>query len=510
MELQELELLLRSHAGVRDAVVVRPRPTAGSDALVAYVVPDFEQNMPAAGAVEHAQVERWRKIYESIYNAPPAHGDPLFNIVGWTSGYDRTAIPAAAMRAWIDDSVQRILSCSPRSVLELGCGTGLVLFRVAPYCESYCATDVSAAALAYVKSVLSSAECFEHGHIPITLLECPADDFSGIPARSFDVVVMNSVTQHFPGESYLNRVLARALQAVAPRGKIYIGDVRNLATLHASHLAMQLERAASELATDKLRERTSRAMALDQELVISQDYFRSLPARFPAVKAVEIQLKRSGYDNELTRFRYEVLLHCSDQPHIDVDSRITWQQSLTVPAIALLLKDGSADLLQIADIPNPRVAACLRTVSYVRQQRLSSIGQLRAALQQPLRCDELEGIEPRELVQLGGKYGYEVELHASADGDAAKFDAVFRRSLAERDAERPIPARAECATPIGHDLTNDPLCARASRRLIVELRARLAAALPSDMVPTILTVQRLPRTAGGEIDRSKLPQPELF
>ncbi len=41
---------------------------------------------------------------------------------------------------------------SPRRVLEVGFGTGMVLFRIAPGCELYHGIDLSAAALARVKT----------------------------------------------------------------------------------------------------------------------------------------------------------------------------------------------------------------------------------------------------------------------------------------------------------------------------------------------------------------------
>ena len=43
-------------------------------------------------------------------------------------------------------TVDDILALKPRRVLEIGCGTGLLLFRVAPHCESYVGVDFSAPA----------------------------------------------------------------------------------------------------------------------------------------------------------------------------------------------------------------------------------------------------------------------------------------------------------------------------------------------------------------------------
>jgi len=47
------------------------------------------------------------------------------------------SIPAEQMREWINDRVERILALQPSRVLEIGCGTGLMLFQIAPHCTEY-------------------------------------------------------------------------------------------------------------------------------------------------------------------------------------------------------------------------------------------------------------------------------------------------------------------------------------------------------------------------------------
>src|SRR5262249_19557343 len=56
-------------------------------------------------------------------------------------------IPPDEMREQVDETVERIRSLRPRRILEIGCGTGLLLFRLAPDCDRYVGTDFSTIAL---------------------------------------------------------------------------------------------------------------------------------------------------------------------------------------------------------------------------------------------------------------------------------------------------------------------------------------------------------------------------
>ena len=81
-------------------------------------------------------------------------------------------------------------------MLEIGCGTGLLLWRIAPQCAAYVGTDLSETVVRNLRGHLQDPG----HHLPhVTVRHQAADDFSGIEPGSFDVVVLNSVIQYFPG-----------------------------------------------------------------------------------------------------------------------------------------------------------------------------------------------------------------------------------------------------------------------------------------------------------------------
>src|SRR5262249_49758734 len=165
----------------------------GDVRLVAYVVPKTEAQTSNETIGENT--ERWQAIWDQTYKETlPAQAgasrsaEPDFNVIGWNSSYTGEPIPEQEMREWVDRTVERILDLKPRRVLEIGCGTGLLLFRVAPHCEEYVGVDFSATALDQIARNLAP-----RGLKNVTLSQQAAHDLSQVEPGSFDAVVVNSV-----------------------------------------------------------------------------------------------------------------------------------------------------------------------------------------------------------------------------------------------------------------------------------------------------------------------------
>src|SRR6185369_7368648 len=234
------------HAAVRESVVVAREDMDGDRRLVAYVVPD-RQNVGSNDASQGEQISRWQDVWDSAYKQIAAPVDPVFNIAGWNSSYTEEPIPASEMREWVDQTVERILSLRPRRVWEIGCGTGLLLFRVAPHCSSFHGTDLTAASIEYLKGQIAEGALRN-----VSVAQQSGDDFTGIEAGSFDTVILNSVVQYFPSVEYLLDVLKRVIETVQPGGSVFLGDLRSLPLLHAFHVAVALQNASSSLDTKTL------------------------------------------------------------------------------------------------------------------------------------------------------------------------------------------------------------------------------------------------------------------
>src|SRR5262249_11225676 len=134
------EARLKEHEGVREAVVVARGEEAADKRLIAYIVP--KQNGHANVELQESQIREWQRLYESTYqNETGISGD--FDTTGWTSSYTGKPLPPEEMQSWVADTVTPLRALSPRRVLEIGCGTGLLLTRLAGDCESYIGLDFS-------------------------------------------------------------------------------------------------------------------------------------------------------------------------------------------------------------------------------------------------------------------------------------------------------------------------------------------------------------------------------
>src|SRR6185369_3470415 len=306
----EIESALEQHEDVREAVVVASGDIAEEPRLIAYIVP--EQNHVTQNGdheLSAEQVAQWEMVFNENYSQPSSQPDPTFNITGWNNSYTGTPIAEEEMREWLDQTVARVLSLGPQKVLEIGCGTGLLLFRLAPHCVRYVATDFSPIALDYIQQTLS----LRNENLPqLELLQRRADNFDGIDEDAFDLVILNSVIQYFPSIDYLLHVIESAAKVVKPGGSIFIGDVRSLPLLEAFHRSVQLHQAPETLPVEQLEQRVKRHMAQEEELIIDPVFFTSLRKQFSQIGDVDVLSKHGNYQSEMTQFRYDVILRLGE------------------------------------------------------------------------------------------------------------------------------------------------------------------------------------------------------
>ena len=568
IELGEIESLLNNHAGIKNSVVIATESELDQpQSLIAYVVAD--KSSPSLDNSHWQSI--WDKAYENgnsatkesmklVANSDDTNvrdenskagavngesvSDPTFNISGWIDSYTGEQHLHAPMQEWVDTTVNRIMALKPKRILEIGCGTGLLLYRIAPQCERYDAIDFSATALALINQQVNAL-----GLDNVSLINSAADNLSVLKSlidgqETFDVVIINSVIQYFPSADYLVNVIASAVKHLSPAGQLFIGDVRHLALKNLFDTSIEFAKAPADLSVELLQKRINSHRDKESELLVAPDFFTHLKQKIPAIKNIDIQLKRGHYRTEMSAYRYDVIL-CLDNDNTFInDSDFAIQSP---PNNLLELK------AMISDVSEPMVFRDLVNARLLRDQLIQNtlmsekpahiVDGVKQLVDQGQQCGKgfqyANSFQPEDIYQLvediyPSASDINITLTWAKSGDPVCFDVYLspknqQHSLTlsvvanDKKSDKPDDKTSDKPDDKKSDKKNDkqssreglaafcnqPIQATDNFDLIDSLKARLAKCLPDFMRPNeFVVLPSMPLTPNGKIDRNALPKPE--
>lgn len=384
-----------------------------------------------------------------------------------------------------------------------------MLFRVAPHCDTYVATDVSRNALSVLRSQLSAMEAPVPG---VSLRHCGADEYEESELNFYDAVICVSVAQYFPSIEYLLKVLEGAVKVLRPGGFIFLGDVRNHTLLDVFHTSVQLHQAKPSLTTAELAERIRRRLALENQLTVDPEFFTAIRERLPQISDVQIQLLRGRHRNELTAFRYDVVMRCGNSPEVSAQTSmpvLDWTEAgLTLESVRSLLEENEPAVQVIGGVPNARVLADWQATKLLAQENgPATVGALRDAL----AAGEAKGFEPEAFWELGKELFYDVEIRWSSGKKDGAYDVIFTRKMPGRGVvvgqiHTPKDQRVELKP--WKEYANAPARKVDAGKLAASLKVALGQMLPAYMVPqAFIMLDELPLTPSNKVDYRRLPEP---
>ncbi|PHH92905.1 hypothetical protein CDD83_3736 [Cordyceps sp. RAO-2017] len=294
---QKVASLLRSHEFIEDVAVQWQDDDMTAFVTLRKLAIEYYQGLAGMGdGFASQQVELWETVFDAaVYptienNMRPEEIGRDFH--GWISAYDGSLLGNTAMNEWLDDIIETILCCNGQrllDVLELGTGSGMMLFNLAKRLRSYIGIELTQAAVEFVTAItksmpeLASKVLVRHG---------TATDLHLFASCSPDLVIINSVAQYFPSRDYLLKVVENTL---ALKGVLIIvfGDVRSYALEEEFFVSKALCKLGGNASKEQVRQKVVEMSRAELELLIDPAFFTSLQDRFPQlIEHVEILPKK--------------------------------------------------------------------------------------------------------------------------------------------------------------------------------------------------------------------------
>ena len=508
IETGEIEALIEQHELIQDCAVVAIGEHADTRKLAAYVVLNGKKldAMSGQASMSSRQSENWKQVWERTY-LEPAATNPEFDISGWLDSYEGNPIPEPDMRSWVNGIVHKLRQLNCRNAIEIGCGAGLIMYGFAPYCDSYHATDYSPAAIARLQRHLDNhADKWPQCSTEILA----AQDIQQLTGRDCDLLIMNSLTQHLAGGEALFQLITAAAQMMGGSGKLFVGDVTCKDFRAAFFADLALYQSRPQESVESVYARVEKNLGADQELVISPRWFQRLPQLIPAISDVDITLKRGTGNNELTRFRYDVVLTlggadkgesaCTVAHKIvdfsDGDSAgVAYSDS--VRRLESQLSMVSSGGMIIKGLLNERIRAAQQKWQALRAGKCERVAELNASLATTLQ----KGIDPEEAIALANQHGWEAK--AVFGERTENFDLVLRRP----DEAWPNHRLHVDDSTAMHALVSHPMGQAVYPDILKDLYASMKRGLPEYMHPfRFELLQAMPLTPSGKLDRRSLPK----
>ncbi|KAJ7347283.1 hypothetical protein DFH08DRAFT_936842 [Mycena albidolilacea] len=504
LETSEVERALESHPYVKASSVVVVKDQE-RELLVGYVMLNDVSTDP------NDLVNMWSEQYndeelcEDLVGTPDQHDSAR-----WRSMLDGSVIPPEQMDEWLDDAIQQIDARPGDRVLEIGVGTGQIALKLVDHVAHFTGVDLSRPSLDYLQSQVD-----QRGFGDKTVLHVAAAHEISRRLSNGDIslVIINSVAQYFPSGDYLADVIKQAMQTMKSGGRIFLGDIRSYGLIEYHNTQRALGSLPSHASVIDVRKVLESFSITQTELLLNPSFFFRLQHSLQGIAHVEILPKVMSCRNELSQYRYTVVLHVIQQPILVKPS--TWldfsKVDIPVQDLRSVLCDSDESTIGLTKI---RVLDLEGIYSLRTQIDGSDAEDNVSSLRGKLALPSGELPSPHALRLAAAQEGWTAFFDYSLQGfgtDCNFLRAIFARTSSLPTTERNIAGAFDvsailpgptCNTIVGP--TNDLV--QVKETIIAHVRETL----PKYMVPHIVTLDAFPLTVSGKMDSRLLASAQFF
>ena len=461
--------------GVEEAVTLMDE---GTGRTYSFVVVDLGKlNLDRSAVIDRQKKTEkiWELVWDKTYSKTDLE-ESEDDFDSWVSAYDKKPIPLPAMIECRGNTVDRIENLKPRSLLEIGCGTGLLLWKLHDVVAIYLGVDPSEHAVEKLNRALKARDIKN-----VTVLRGAATRLEECWRQHFDTVIMNSVVQYFPGTDYLRSVIESVLRRSCE--SLFIGDVKSLRHRSVFQASVALYQATGNSPARSCLKENGHVQA--NELSVSEEFLEVLAGD---TYGLELQLKREGHFNEMSRYRYDAIFHRLTTPGFvepDISAGFTSMEELE-----RLIGGNPSSIIEILNIPNARLASDVWAFWHASEFDGTVDELLRIA-----ETQKVGSIDPGDLYRLGEKFSLRTRVSYSRR-DLSCINALFEPTSGDIRTWRPEKGSTQAY------YTNDPVGAASRPRISQFLRDQLARMNIPRSPDEIVLIDQLPRRNGSlDIDQ---------
>lgn len=218
---------------------------------------------------------------------------------GWKSSYTGLPFSIEEMEEYATNAFHKIrpyLSDATK-VLEVGCSSGFTLIKIAPLVKEYVGIDLSGEILKGTQEKIDQL-----GLENVSLHELAAHEILQLKQTDFDVIIINSVIQSFGSYNYFRNLVDKVLTKSSSSSILFLGDIQDI---RLRRKMMDSLRSFSQRHPGK---NYKTKLIWDDELFYHPNFFKDLAVDYPQLIDFEISEKRGQIINELTLFRYDMII----------------------------------------------------------------------------------------------------------------------------------------------------------------------------------------------------------
>lgn len=441
---------------------------------------------------DNDNVENWKKVFDETYDKERNENSKDNDFSGWHSSYTGKQIPINEMTEWTNNTVKRILELDGNNVLEVGCGTGLLLRQIAPNVKKYVGMDLSTTAIEDLKKKRANENWNN-----VELFQGSADDLSKVKGRKFDVIIINSVIMFFPNAQYLLNVIESCMELLEDGGKLFLGDIHNYDLQKLFKTSIEVYNAKEETVLD-IKNKVKEDCIKNKDLYVAEKFFEILYNKVPSISGICIKEKNTIYKNEMSKFRYDAIIYKNKSFEKEEEDIIDFDvNKMNLNELENYLSKTNK-LVHVKNITNKLLYYDIKTLNIINEK---SDNYLVKDIKRDLNLLHLEGIYPYELYNLAEK----LKLNCAVKlNDNNKLHAIF--------SKKPIiNVNKDEGNKKLDDYVSSIIKEDEDSKFIEKIYESISKKLPMYMIPAKWKiVNKLPQLPNGKIDRKSLLKEDIY